>query len=71
MNNTEVEKRFDYENLCNMINFISCMSVIIFLTVQLIYYILYFTGILEFLFPASLEELTMKLYYIFFILSIR
>ena len=61
MNNTEVEKRFNYENLCNMINFISCISVIIFLVVQLIYYILYFTGILEFLFPASLEELFMGL----------
>lgn len=51
------KKVFDYDNLCETITFISFISVIIFICIQLIYVFFNFSGLLEVLFPKFLEDL--------------
>ena len=48
---------FDYEKLCMLITNISFISIIIFVSIQVLYYCLNSTGLLEVIFPVGTDKL--------------
>ena len=54
---------FDYEKLCMLITNISFIFTIIFVSIQLLFYILRFTGLLEIIFPVGTDKLFVSVIY--------
>lgn len=56
-------KVFDFEKLCKMISNISFIFTIIFVSIQLLFYILRFTGLLEIIFPVGTDKIFASVIY--------
>ena len=54
---------FDYEKLCRMISNISFISIIIFISIQLLYNCLHSTGLLEVMFPVGTDKIFVSVIY--------
>ena len=54
---------FDYEKLCMLITNISFISIIIFVSIQVLYFCLHSTGLLEVIFPVGTDKLFVSVIY--------
>ena len=54
---------FDYEKLCRMISNISFISIIIFISIQLLYNCLHSTGLLDVMFPVGTDKIFVSVIY--------
>ena len=61
---------FDYEKLCMLITNISFISIIIFVSIQLLFYILRFTGLLEIIFPVGTDKIFVSVIYCYGLLTL-
>ena len=61
---------FDYEKLCMLITNISFISIIIFVSIQVLYYFLNSTGLLEVIFPVETDKLFVSVIYCYGLLTL-
>ena len=61
---------FDYEKLCMLITNISFISIIIFVSIQVLYYFLNSTGLLEVIFPVGTDKLFVSVIYCYGLLTL-
>ena len=61
---------FDYEKLCMLITNISFISIIIFVSIQVLYYCLHSTGLLEVIFPVGTDKLFVSVIYCYGLLTL-
>ena len=61
---------FDYEKLCMLITNISFISIIIFVSIQVLYYRLHSTGLLEVIFPVGTDKLFVSVIYCYGLLTL-
>ena len=54
---------FDYEKLCMLITNISFISIIIFVSIQVLYFCLHSTSLLEVIFPVGTDKLFVSVIY--------